>query len=117
MKKAIFFLTLFFPLLVSAEEKESKLFRALGYAMFVSKGTDLLSTEYGISAGGYEVNPLMEHRPVRVASSIAAPIFVNWWTARMYPENPKLALLSRAIVVSLWSYATLHNLRNLRGVK
>jgi hypothetical protein len=42
--------------------------------MLIGSAADLASTEYVLAGGGYEQNPLMENRAVRVAANFAAPV-------------------------------------------
>ena len=111
MRAVLFLLALSAPALAQEKREESRLFRALGYATFATKGGDLISTEYALAAGGHELNPLMEHRGARLATSIAVPALANWGTAAIYPKHPKLALWARVALVAAWGYATASNLR------
>lgn len=42
--------------------------------MLIGAGADLASTEYVLSGGGYEMNPLMRNRAVRITTNLAAPV-------------------------------------------
>ena len=42
--------------------------------MLICSTADLASTEYVLAAGGYEMNPLMENRAVRITANFAVPV-------------------------------------------
>lgn len=42
--------------------------------MLIGGAADLTSTEYMLARGGYEMNPLMTNRAVRVGMNIAVPV-------------------------------------------
>jgi len=111
VRAALLLLALSAPALAEEKRDESRLFRALGYATFVTKGGDLISTEYALAVGGHEVNPLLEHRGARLATSIAVPALANWGTAVIYQKHPRLAFWARVALVAAWGAATAHNLR------
>jgi len=109
----LFLLALALSAPLAAEEKreESRLFRALGYAMFASKAGDFASTELVLATGGYETNPLMQNRGTRIAGTIAYPVIANYATAKVYQKHPKLAIATRIAIVGLYGWAVAHNLR------
>lgn len=81
--------------------EESALFRALGIAQYPAKLADFASTEVALSRGGYEANPLMTSRSVRVATTVAVPAFVNWSSAKLYRRHPKWATTMRVIGIGI----------------
>ena len=88
------------------------LFTAMGLGVCAAKAGDALSTELALQREGTaEANPLMQNRPVRLATSIAAPLLLNFATAKIHARNPRLALWLRIGAVVGWGYATAHNLR------
>ena len=42
--------------------------------MLVGGAADITSTEYVLAGGGYEMNPLMTNRAVRVGLNVAVPV-------------------------------------------
>ncbi|MHA2068877.1 MAG: hypothetical protein ACXABY_31325 [Candidatus Thorarchaeota archaeon] len=111
-------LTLVFLLLASpvvAEEKESKLFRVAGWAVYGVSGGDVISTEIVLSNGGREVNPLMRNRAIRVSSHVLLPLSINSMTADLYRRgNKKGALWIRIALVAGYGYVISHNLRQVK---
>lgn len=98
---------------VEEEKKEDRFFQALGYAMFVSKAGDTISTHYALQAGGYEANPLMRDQYARAAATVAVPLLINWGTSHLYQKgHPEMALWMRIGAVVGWGLATANNLRH-----
>jgi hypothetical protein len=96
-------------------DKPGRLYQALGWAAFGGSAGDVLSTEYALSGGGYELNPIQQHRGVRIGSNVAFPFLVNHLTDELRKDgHPKLALWCRVAVVALKGYAIVHNLRVAR---
>jgi hypothetical protein len=92
-----------------------RLYQALGWAAFGGSAGDVLSTEYALAAGGYELNPLQQRRAVRIGSNAAFPFATNSLTEELRKDgHPKLALWCRVAVVALKGYAIVHNLRVAR---
>ncbi len=93
-------------------EKPGRLYRALGYAAFAGAAGDVLSTEYALTDGGSELNPLLQNRGVRIGSNAAFPFATNYLTEELRKDgHPKLALWCRIGLVALKGYAVFHNLR------
>jgi len=96
-------------------DEPGRLYQALGWAAFGGSAGDVLSTEYALAAGGYELNPLQQHRAVRIGSNAAFPFATNSLTEELRKDgHPKLALWCRVAVVALKGYAIVHNLRAAR---
>lgn len=96
----------------ATEEEPGRLYRALGWAAFGGSAGDFASTEYVLANGGFELNPLMQTRGVRIGATVAFPFAVNWMTEELRKDgHPKLALWMRVGLVGLKGYAVFHNLR------
>ena len=100
-------------------EGPSLAFRALGWATVATSSTDLLSTQYVLSAGGYERNPLAGSTGRMVLVKAGTTAGLLYVTARLHEaDHEKAALWIRIATVAVWGYATAHNLRvgqELRG--
>ncbi len=93
-------------------DEPGRLYKTLGWAMFAGATGDFVSTEYLLSNGGSELNPLMQTRGVRIGATVAFPFAVNWMTEELRKDgHPKLALWMRVGLVGLKGYAVFHNLR------
>jgi len=99
------------PLASAEERQESKLFRDLGKAVYISQVADIISTEISLSKGNVELNPAMKNRLVRIPAKIAGAVIINKLTARLYEMSPTAAVIVRAGVVSAATYATTKNLQ------
>lgn len=96
-------------------EEPSRLYKVMGWATWGGQAGDFASTEYLIENGGYERNPLMRNRGVRIGSVVAFPLVSNYLSEELRKEgHPKLALWMRIAVVGLKGYAIAHNLRELK---
>jgi hypothetical protein len=92
--------------------EDSKLYRTLGYLTYVSKAGDFVSTEYGLNNGAVEANPLMQNRGVRLATTVAMPMLVNWGSNEVKKSgHPNGALWMRIAYVALHGFVIQHNLR------
>lgn len=88
----------------------------LGWLLFVASGADFVSTELALRIpGAVELNPLGQKRWARVAATVVAPTVVRWSTEKLYRKHPRWAWAIRIGSVTLWSFATVHNLRIARG--
>lgn len=96
-------------------EEPTKLYRALGLAVWGTKMGDAVSTEMVLGVeGGVERNPFLQHRGVRISAAVAAPIIVNWGSDELRKRgHPKIALWLRIGAVAYWGYLTAHNLRQI----
>ena len=101
------------------DTRPSMAFRALGWATVATASTDLLSTQYVLSAGGYERNPLAGSTGRMVLVKAGTTAGLLYVTARLHEaDHEKAALWIRIATVAVWGYATAHNLRvgqELRG--
>ena len=90
--------------------QESRWFRAMGMSLYATSALDIASTEIAMRAGGIEGNPFMRDRTVRVSWHIAAPIFVNWFSSKLYREGyTKHAIWLRIIANAIYAAATINN--------
>lgn len=112
-----------YQFMVSSQElppEKSTLYKAMGIALVGTAASDVISTEYVIRGGGYEMNPVGRTNVYgRTALKSAGTAVVWWWTDRVHRDgHTKAALWMRIAAVSVWGYATMHNIRigqNLRG--
>jgi hypothetical protein len=97
------------------DEERDGLYDAMGYAMVGGSIGDLLSTQYALSNGARELNPLQQNTGVRVASAVAFPVVAIYLSDELRKDgHPKLALWFRIALVALKGYAIAHNLRTVR---
>ena len=88
-------------------------FDTFGYGVYAARAGDIISTEFALSHSGViESNPLspFQHRGVRIATMAGAPL-INFLTAKLHKDKPKLALIIRIVAVVAWSSAAAHNTR------
>ena len=99
--------------------EESKLFRGLGVALYVTNATDLISTEYALTRndGLYEANPLLSHRWVRIPLKTAMPFVVNTMTAKVYKTHPRVATVIRLASVVGYGYIATRNIQLVYTVR
>lgn len=92
-----------------------RLFRALGFGLFLASGADAASTEIALGRPGLaEINPTQQTRALRMGSHVAAPAFM-WWASEQVHRGgkPKLALLMRIGFSVAYGYAVMHNVRTM----
>ena len=94
--------------------KETKLFRALGWAHVGVQFGDLASTEYALNQGNArEGNPFLTHPAARYTIKPIVTFGLNAASAKLYQTNPKLALWMRVGLVAGYGYVIAHNLRTI----
>lgn len=93
------------------ETTESKLFKDLGKAVYITQITDIISTEISLAQGNYEQNVLMKNRAVRIPAKLVGGWAVNKLTADLYKTHPKAAILIRLGTVCATTYFTTRNLQ------
>ncbi len=97
---------------LSADTGGSVGFSASALSMFAASAADIATTEWGLSQGFVEGNPVVAQRGVRIATHIAAPIAVYWATERLHRSGKKkLAFFLRLSIMAAYSYAAIHNTR------
>ena len=98
-----------------SDEGRDGLYDAMGFAIVGGSVGDLLSTQYAISNGARELNPLQQNTGVRVASAVAFPVVAIYLSDELRKDgHPKIALWFRIALVALKGYAIAHNLRTVR---
>ncbi len=81
------------------------------YAAWCSfKAADLASTEYALSRGGYESNPLMQNRGVRYGAGIGSCVLAAEMDHKLR-NHAKSRWAVRIVGMGLLSFAVQRNLR------
>ncbi len=81
------------------------------YAAWCSfKAADLASTEYALSRGGYESNPLMQNRGVRYGAGIGSCVLAAEMDHKLR-KHTKSRWAVRVIGMGLMAYAVQRNLK------
>lgn len=93
---------------------DSLVFQASGWGMIAASAADVATTEWGLSRGLAEGNPMASNRTARVLHHIVGPAAV-WYTTEKLQESgkKKLALSLRIALMAAYSYAALHNTRQI----
>jgi hypothetical protein len=102
------------------EEREpSAAFRAMGWATVATAASDVLSTQYILSGGGVETNPLapkgIKGMVVAKAGATAGVLYITEHLRKTGHE--KKALWIRIGTVAAWGYITAHNIRVGRDLR
>ncbi len=114
MKRTLILSILLFASTAHAQEvdTESDLFKILGWTTYGVMAGDVISTQYGLSRGFVEANPLQRNTAVRVSSHVAVAVLANHATARLHDAgHRKTALWMRVAIVAGYGYVTAMNLR------
>lgn len=99
-------------------EGGTPLFQISGYGMLVASGTDFATTEMGMAQGLDEGNPLASNRSIRFLHHVVGPAAVWWTTSELQKSGKtKLATTLRIALMAAYGYATLHNLRQVGGIR
>jgi len=106
MTKLMTFIMLIFA---SNGQEESKLFRILGNTVYISNAADLISTEFALSRGATEANPLMRNRAIRIPAKVVMPFVFNRITAKLYQDHPKIAVVMRLVTTCGYTYLAARN--------
>ena len=94
------------------EPGSSPALRVTGVGMFAASAADLITTEYGLSQGIDEGNPVASQRGLRIATHVAGPLAVYYATEKLKREGKtKTALILRISLMAAYSYAAIHNAR------
>jgi hypothetical protein len=100
------------PASLSAEG--SPLFEFSGVGLFAASAADFATTELGLSRGLQEGNPVASQRGVRLVHHVVGPAAVYWTTERLQKSGKtRLALGLRIALMAAYSYAAIHNLRQV----
>lgn len=98
------------PATVSIDTGATPLFHLAGWGMVAASAADLATTEWGLSRGLREANPLASDRGVRLLHHVAAPAAVWWTTERLRRSGrTKLAVSLRIALMAAYGYAAFHN--------
>jgi hypothetical protein len=95
----------------------SAAFEMSGVGLFAASAADFATTEWGISRGLHEGNPVASQRGVRLVHHVVGPAAVFWATERLQKSGrTKLALGLRIALMAAYGYAAVHNLRQVNGI-
>lgn len=84
-------------------------------AVIGASAADLFSTEFALSAGCYEANPLMRERPVRIGLKAASTVAVLAGTEHLKRHgHSRAASVLRWSVAALWASAAVWNVYQMR---
>lgn len=102
---------------VQPKDEPGKLFRGLGWAVYGTSAAEIVTTELLMARGGYERNPLMRNRAVRIGVHIVVPVAVNKATEFIRKEGlPRYALWIRIAVVAMWGFTSARNIHIAGGL-
>jgi hypothetical protein len=105
------------PTEVSIPDGGSPMFQVSGVGLFAASAADFATTEWGLSRGLQEGNPVASQRGVRLLHHVLGPAAVYWTTERLQKSGKtKLALGLRIGLMAAYSYAALHNLRQTGSI-
>jgi len=99
---------------VSLPSDGSPIFDFSGVGLFAASAADFATTEWGLSQGLQEGNPVASQRGIRLVHHVVGPAAVYWTTERLQKSGrTKLALGLRIALMAAYSYAAVHNLRQV----
>jgi hypothetical protein len=99
---------------ISLLSESSPIFHLSGVGLFAASAADFATTEWGISRGLQEGNPVASQRGIRLVHHVVGPAAVYWTTERLRKSGKtKLALGLRIALMAAYSYAAIHNLRQV----
>ena len=105
------------PTGVSLPSEGSPIFEFSGVGLFAASAADFATTEWGLSRGLQEGNPIASQRGIRLVHHVVGPAVVYWTTERLQKNGKtKLALGLRIALMAAYSYAAVHNLRQVGGL-
>ena len=105
------------PAEVSIPADSSPIFEFSGVGLFAASAADFATTEWGLSRGLQEGNPVASQRGIRLVHHVVGPAALYWTTERLQKSGKtKLALGLRIAVMAAYSYAAIHNLRQVEGL-
>lgn len=95
----------------------SPIFDLTGWGMVALSAADLSTTEWGLSRGLAEANPVASSRGLRVLHHVAGPAAV-WYTTEKLKQTgrTKLALGLRIGLMAAYGYAALHNAQRVSAL-
>lgn len=104
------------PAEVSIPDDSSAIFEFSGVGLLAASAADFATTEWGLSRGLQEGNPVASQRGIRLVHHVVGPAAVYWTTERLQKSGKtKLALGLRVALMAAYSYAAIHNLRQVEG--
>lgn len=93
---------------------KSMVFEMSGLGLFAASAADFATTEWGLSQGLREGNPVASERGVRLLHHVVGPAAVFWTTERLQKSGrTKLALGLRVALMAAYGYAAIHNLQQV----
>ncbi|MGH9323170.1 MAG: hypothetical protein ACRD3V_25210 [Vicinamibacteria bacterium] len=96
---------------------KSPLFAFSGVGLFAASAADFTTTEWGLSRGLREGNPVASQRGIRLIHHVVGPAAVYWTTEHLQKKGKtKLALTLRIALMAAYSYAAIHNLRQVNSL-
>ena len=99
---------------ISIPSGSSPIFAFSGAGLFAASAADFATTEWGLSRGLQEGNPVASQRGMRLVHHVVGPAAVYWTTERLQKNGrTKLALGLRIALMAAYSYAAVHNLRQV----
>jgi hypothetical protein len=102
---------------VDVPESGSAAFEVSGIGLFAASAADFATTEWGLSRGLQEGNPVASQRGIRLAHHVLGPAAVYWTTEHLQKSGrTKLAIGLRVALMAAYSYAAIHNLHQAGGV-
>jgi len=105
------------PNLPAIPADSSPIFEFSGVGLFAASAADFATTEWGLSRGLQEGNPVASQRGIRLVHHVVGPAALYWTTERLQKSGKtKLALGLRIAVMAAYSYAAIHNLRQVEGL-
>jgi hypothetical protein len=94
--------------------ESSPIYDVTGWGMVAASVADVATTEWGLSQGLSEGNPVASGRGLRIATHVVGPAAV-WWTTDQLDQagHRKLALSLRIALMAAYSYAAIHNVHKV----
>jgi hypothetical protein len=105
------------PAEVSIPADSCPIFEFSGVGLFAASAADFATTEWGLSRGLQEGNPVASQRGIRLVHHVVGPAALYWTTERLQKSGKtKLALGLRIALMAAYSYVAIHNLRQVEGL-
>ena len=104
------------PASVDVPASGSAAFEVSGIGLFAASAADFATTEWGLSRGLQEGNPVASQRGIRLVHHVLGPAAVYWTTEHLQKSGrTKLAIGLRVALMAAYSYAAIHNLHQVGG--
>lgn len=102
---------------ISIPSDGSAVFNVSGIGLFAASAADFATTEWGLSQGLQEGNPVASQRGIRLVHHVIGPAAVYWTTERLQRSGKtKLALGLRIGLMAAYGYAAVYNLHQVGGL-